>query len=337
MNFTSVVDEPAPGSAHYRQHIPVAGWIFCGADQPPVRRISAHFAGQELGSTRHLFPRADVARSRQLAPDLRTGFRFLAAFEHDGPYPPDCALEIRAEFADGTAAALATVTVRLIDDDRTGAPYGNLCNPQKTALLERKHLYSTGNQSEAPDPDCVNLLADYLAPGATVLDVGCGIGAYCEALRARGHAWTGCETSPACLQELARRQRPHRRIRPRFWPWPTYRLPAATGEFDAALAIEVLEHIARPDAFVAELARVARRQVFISVPNLEILPFLADRLVAPWHLLEGDHRGFFSRFNLRPLLQRHFRHVELLDYGSHPLASADGLPLAYHLFAVCDV
>jgi hypothetical protein len=40
---------------------------------------------------------------------------------------------------------------------------------------------------------------------------------------------------------------------------------------------------------------------------------------------------------LRSLLQKHFRAVEVLDYGKQPLASPDGPPLPYHLFAICEI
>jgi 2-polyprenyl-3-methyl-5-hydroxy-6-metoxy-1,4-benzoquinol methylase len=181
-----------------------------------------------------------------------------------------------------------------------------------------------------------SLFASQFITGRDVLDVGCGVGAYHDPVRALGHAWIGCETSLECLHGLALRSRPHRAIRLPRLRWSRYRLPAADGEFDAALAIEVLEHVREPQAFLAEVARVTRRQAFFSVPNLENLPFLSDRLVAPWHLLEGDHRNFFTRFNLRPLLAGYFRSVEILDYGHQPLSSPDGLPLPYHLFAVCE-
>jgi hypothetical protein len=40
---------------------------------------------------------------------------------------------------------------------------------------------------------------------------------------------------------------------------------------------------------------------------------------------------------LRPLLEKYFRRVEVLDYSRHPLPSPDGLSLPYHLFALCEV
>jgi SAM-dependent methyltransferase len=337
MQIASVVDQPREGDFHYRQRIPVKGWVYAGYRHDRIKRISVHAPNGEIGATSRLYPRADVALAHQLPPGTCTGFRLLAVFDPGGPPPAVVGIEVRVEFTDGTSIPLAGIHLQILPDDHTGAPYGNLCNPRQTEVLHREHLYSTGHPAEQASPDCVELIADYLPPRVSLLDVGCGIGAYCEPLRARGFSWMGCETSLDCVHELALRSRPHRIIRPPAWPWSRYRLPAADREFDAAIAIEVLEHIAEPDPFLAEMARVTRRHACFSVPNLETLPFLASRLVAPWHLLEGDHRNFFTRFNLRPLLQRHFRSVEILDYGPQPLSSTDGLPLPYHLFALCEV
>ena len=144
-------------------------------------------------------------------------------------------------------------------------------------------------------------------------------------------------TDRACLARLAARGLRHRRIRRwRAVPW-WYRLPAAEGEFDAAMAIEVLEHVHNVARFLSEIRRVVRRRACFSVPNLELLPMLADRAVAPWHVLEGDHRNFFSAPRLHRTLAAHFRHVEVLTYGLLPLRSPEGLPLHYHLFAIADV
>jgi hypothetical protein len=79
-----------------------------------------------------------------------------------------------------------------------------------------------------------------------------------------------------------------------------------------------------------------RARALFSVPNMEILPYLHDWGVVPWHLLEGDHKNFFTRASLQALLWKYFRHVEIFPYGEHPLKSRDGIPLHVHLFAVAD-
>jgi hypothetical protein len=88
---------------------------------------------------------------------------------------------------------------------------------------------------------------------------------------------------------------------------------------------------------VAEIRRVVRRRLLVSVPNVELIPSLHPLAVVPWHLLEADHKNFFSRASLRHLLGQHFRRVEVLDYAPLPLRTVEGLPLHIHLFAVCEV
>jgi hypothetical protein len=131
--------------------------------------------------------------------------------------------------------------------------------------------------------------------------------------------------------------RPHRAIKRPVLPWTKLRLPAATGEFDAVISIDGLARERDPRPLLAETARITKRHAFFSVPNIEPLPFLIDRALIPRHLLDQRQRNFFTRFNLGPLLRKHFRSVEILDYGRQPTASPDGLPLPCHLFAICEV
>jgi 2-polyprenyl-3-methyl-5-hydroxy-6-metoxy-1,4-benzoquinol methylase len=337
MEFSGCIDEPTRGARCYRQRIPVRGWVFAGRRHSSLQRISVSLDDQEIGSTPFLYERADVSAALSLPPQTATGFRLLACVLDPRVNGTDHTLVVRAHFTDHTAVDLDRIPLSFFARDFTDAPYGDLCNPQKTAPLQRSHIYSSGRPAEHASPDCVELVSAYLKPGYSILDVGCGIGAYAAPLQERGFRWTGCEIAPRCLEILRQRRLSVRPIRRPLLPFLRSRLPAGDREFDAAIAIEVLEHTRDPDAFVREIARVARHRALFSVPNLEILPFLADRLAAPWHILEGDHRNFYTRFNLRALLTRHFRHVDILDYAPHPLASPDGLLLGYHLLAICSV
>lgn len=344
MNLAAVVDSPAPGSTHYRQRIPVEGWIHADYRHSQLKRISAHAPAPhgEIGATTHLYLRSDVIDALKLAPDIRTGFRFVATFAQPPPPTsptPAVAIELRAEFADGTVLPFTSVAFQVFARDFTTAAYGNLCNPQQTGLLHRDQLYAPTAPAASADPECIKLLDHYLAPGASVVEIGCGVGAFHEPLKKLNHAWVGCEADLDSLHALALHSRPHRQIKGSSLPFlrSRYRLPAADREFDAALAVNLLERVRDPAPVLREIARVTRKQAFFSVHNCETLPFLADRLAAPWHFLARDRLNFFTRHNLQPLLVRHFRSVEILDYGRQPLASPDGLPLPYHLFAHCEV
>jgi SAM-dependent methyltransferase len=337
MQIASVVDQPREGDFCYRQRIPVKGWVYAGYRHDKIKRISVHAPNGEIGATSFLYPRADVALAHQLPPDTRTGFRLLAVFQPAGPPPPVVGIEVRVEFADGTSTPLAGIHLQILRDDHIGAPLGALCDPRHTAALPRGQLAPAAHPPETADADCIELIADYLPPGISLLDVGCGNGAYCEPLRARGFSWIGCETDLACAHQLALRSRPHRIILPPRWPWSRYRLPAARGEFDAVIALDVLPYVADPAAFLAQLRRVTRRHVVLSVFNAETLPFLAGRQLAPLAMLEPGPRRWFSRFSLQPFLADHFRHVEVLDGTPLPLPSTDGLPLPSRLFALCEI
>ena len=108
------------------------------------------------------------------------------------------------------------------------------------------------------------------------------------------------------------------------------------GEFENAICVEVLEHIANPDRFLSEISRAIRDRALFSVPNIEVIPYFSAWQVVPWHLLEADHKNFFTRASLRELLRKHFANVEVFSYAEHPLRTPDGIALHLHLFAVAD-
>lgn len=103
------------------------------------------------------------------------------------------------------------------------------------------------------------------APGATVLDVGCGVGRFCLGAAACGWDVTGIDVSARAVK-----------IAQRFAGFPV--LHCTLEEmieqhkvFDAATAFEVLEHLSDPVGFLRNLQRVLRPggHVLCTVPNWE--------------------------------------------------------------------
>jgi 2-polyprenyl-3-methyl-5-hydroxy-6-metoxy-1,4-benzoquinol methylase len=102
-------------------------------------------------------------------------------------------------------------------------------------------------------------------PGS-VLDIGCGEGVLTEqwASRLGSRRVVGVDLEdPKLRAEWATRTRSNLEFR----TTAGRRLEFATDEFDLVAAIEALEHIPQPELTIAEMARVARRSLLVSVPR----------------------------------------------------------------------
>jgi 2-polyprenyl-3-methyl-5-hydroxy-6-metoxy-1,4-benzoquinol methylase len=79
-------------------------------------------------------------------------------------------------------------------------------------------------------------------------------------------------------------------------------LSFADDEFDLASAIEVLEHVPEPERTLAEMARVARRRLLVSVPrepvwrmtNMARGAYVRDLGNTPGHVNHWSKRSFVS-------------------------------------------
>jgi 2-polyprenyl-3-methyl-5-hydroxy-6-metoxy-1,4-benzoquinol methylase len=140
----------------------------------------------------------------------------------------------------------------------------------------------------------------------SVLDVGCGEGVLTVdwAERLGDGRVVGIDLDdPKLCAEWDKRSRPNLEFRAE----EATRLSFADSEFDLAAAIEVLEHVPEPEATVAEMARVARRHLLVSVPreplwralNVVRGAYLRDLGNTPGHVNHWSKRSFMS------LLARH--------------------------------
>lgn len=162
----------------------------------------------------------------------------------------------------------------------------------------------------------------YLPERGRVLEVGCGAGRFLHALRAArpGLELVGMDVSRTALALLERRC-PEVEIR----PIEGAALPAAEGEFDAALLMDVLEHVDDPERLVAELHRVLRPGGVLHVH----VPCEGDpRSLWRWLPGQAGERGLKRRFGGH--LQR-FRRAGLLALleqgGFRPLRVRNSLHL----------
>jgi SAM-dependent methyltransferase len=325
------LDSPRREQKVYDQTIVVSGWLYAPHQNPAECTVRAEIDGFCFAESRILFYRPEINERLRLPRDLHTGFRLLGRILPTIAEPRDVTLRIVASWAGKLPTIVAEQPVRLVPSSLGQRPYGEVVYPDNETLLHRENIYGSGPPIEEPGVEVANLLREYLPPGCSVVDVGCGAGAYGPGLMAAGHDWLGLEANLHCCSILQRRNLPFRKV-----DLESQRLPCSDAEWDCAVCIEVLEHIKEPEIFLREIARTIRRRALFSVPNMEVIPYLHDWGVVPWHLLEGDHKNFFTRGSLRSLLGKWFPRVEIFSYGEHPLKTREDIPVHVHFFAIAD-
>jgi SAM-dependent methyltransferase len=149
----------------------------------------------------------------------------------------------------------------------------------------------------------------------SLLDVGCGEGVLT-------HQWAqrlGDERrvvgidldDPALHAEWAKRTAPNLEYR----VMKAENLPFGDREFDAATAIEVLEHVPDAEHTVAEMARVAKRWLLVSVPREPLWRGLNMARGAYWKDL-GNTPGHVNHWSKRSFVQLLAQHGEVVEKRS---------------------
>lgn len=148
---------------------------------------------------------------------------------------------------------------------------------------------------------------------ATVLEIGVGEGEIAERVHSRypDAAIVGLDLPDPALADEWRSRPLHGLFT------DAAALPVRDRSIDLVMAIEVLEHLPEPEAALRELARVARRDVVLSVPrepvwralNLARGSYLKEWGNTPGHIQHWSANGF------RNLVGRYFDVVEV----AHPL------------------
>jgi len=279
-----------------------------------------------VGITRQRFVRADVNAAHGWASAACAGFS-LVAHAASGPFGRETTLRVLVRHGAEVVTSIERSVVLAATDYRN-SDYGILLRQDFPPVHHRESIYTSGPSQATGSEEVVQMIARSLGPpSATVLDIGCGLGWYGGKLGALGYRWHGAEMKAADCASMAANGLPHTRVDGKVLPFPD-------GAFQNAMAIEVLEHIETLPAFMQELKRVAPSRLFVSVPNAELLPYLRSYLAVPWHMLEADHKNFFTRWSLAAMLRTFYANVEVGLHTEHPLKTPEGTPLYYNLFAV---
>jgi SAM-dependent methyltransferase len=153
-----------------------------------------------------------------------------------------------------------------------------------------------------------------------IIEAGCGEGFVLRALwqSGSGHPLIGYDRSIDAVR-YARQAMPAEVC---LLVADVYHPPFRSAGVDLVICSEVLEHLAKPDAALAELARLSRRAVLISVPREPWFRMLAA--LAIWLKLGSDpgHVQFWSGRGFARLLLRHFADLRVTTSSIYRLALA---------------
>jgi SAM-dependent methyltransferase len=242
--------------------------------------------------------RPDIA-SQGAGADRFWGF----SIEHFVPPGEYRSLELLRDVNAKGAALFRTSGLRIVC---ASPDYGSLRTTDE--VWHRDRIYGSGLP-----PDYVNEELRDLAESldGRILDFGCGSGVLVRTLREQGKDAQGLEIDrPEITGSLRDEIRPHIRLYDGAFP-----VPYADREFDWVICSEVLEHIPDYGRALAEIARVSRRGILITVPDMSAIPILHKHNVVPWHLLESTHVNFFTQHSLQRALEPYFSDIVFLRTG----------------------
>lgn len=191
-------------------------------------------------------------------------------------------------------------------------------------MLHRKDLYTPGPPHNHFSQKMLNLVQKH--SGKDVLDIGCGHGFNCIELNKRGYKCVGIEINKKYVKEAQKYIEAHH--------MSAEKLNFPDKSFDTILMLEVLEHLEDPYKALEEIVRVTRKNLILSVPNIEPLETCVEYNVVMHHFLEVTHRNFFTKSMLKRFLCKYFPYVQVGEFGQ--FFNISGRKLYYHLYAVAS-
>ena len=160
---------------------------------------------------------------------------------------------------------------------------------------DTRSWYLDADPLEQVDAALVDFVREHA--GGSVLDLGCGVGGYSRVLADGGLEVKALDVVPEYV-ERARSTGVDAEV------YDGERVPLADGSVDTVILLEVLEHLDDPAAVLREARRVARRNVLGTTPNCT--QDFGDVPVEFSHMLDVDHRQFFTEASLAALLDEVF-------------------------------
>jgi SAM-dependent methyltransferase len=148
------------------------------------------------------------------------------------------------------------------------------------------------------------------APGR-LLEAGCAMGFFLDAARERGWATRGFEISEFAASVAARK--PDLGVTCADFTSPG--VEVEPGSFDAAVALDTIEHVRAPEILLAKMHLALREGGICLVSTGDITSLHASIAGRRWRLIQPpEHIYYFSRRGLRSLMKRQGFSPEAVKY-----------------------
>src|SRR5262249_40257035 len=209
------------------------GWVITDGDGPVS--LELRIGSRAVPDSPQRTLRADVGQAYpELAPDNpRPGF-FVPVDTRDYPDGQHTVTLLARSTDDWQVIASAPVLIcnRMAEP----LPYHlHLRNLEgQRGIPGRDDIYGSGPPVKEPAAEILEVLEQHA--GTSILDVGCGNGAYVAALRRAGFDCRGVEHDAECVAECVRRGLPVQEM-------DAHHLDFESKAFDTVTMIEVLEHL----------------------------------------------------------------------------------------------
>jgi ubiquinone/menaquinone biosynthesis C-methylase UbiE len=176
-------------------------------------------------------------------------------------------------------------------------------SPVPVGTRDTNEWYAGVDPLSVVDPSLVQFVAEHA--GKRILDLGSGPAGYSARLAERGFDMVALDINEAYVRIATRRLGVSAAV------FDGTRIPLPDKSVDSVMMIEVLEHVRDPSILLAEVARVARKGLIASVPNCT--QSFAPAPVVFEHMLDVDHKNFFTVESLTDLLRRNFAKVDITE------------------------
>ncbi|HWP81267.1 MAG TPA: class I SAM-dependent methyltransferase [Bacteroidota bacterium] len=162
--------------------------------------------------------------------------------------------------------------------------------------------------------------------GPRLLDVGCATGNYMVELQSKGFHCTGVDVNQRYVSLARKRGLDVHLVKKKF--------PFEDNSFDSSVVFEVLEHVLDIGTVLKEIRRVTRSTVLITVPNCADLEKMRHDGVVFEHVLDTDHKNFFTPQSLDRTLRDHFPTDRVMIWRGDPISPASFVADAPTRFAL---